>query len=67
MTWPDLAHRDIAHRSAKGLERARFRMKAHAHRLLVSNIVGGQLGELHNSPLRSTSATSRSPVKSTLA
>jgi hypothetical protein len=63
----DVLHGHVAYGMAKRLEGAGFRPKAHTHRLLMGNIVGSRVGELHVSPLRSKSATSRSPAKSTLA
>src|SRR5215831_6349487 len=55
----------LTHGTAKRLEGTSLSTKTHAHRLLMSDIVGSCLRELHDSPLRSKSATSRSPAKST--
>src|SRR5664279_4448026 len=63
----DLLHGHLARCATKRPKDARFRMKAHAHRLLMADIAGDSLGKLHDSPPRSNAATSRRPTRSTLA
>src|SRR5262245_26549701 len=63
----DLLQAHIAHGTAKRFEGTGFGTKSHAHRLFMSDILGSRLGELHDRPPRSKSATSLSPAKSTLA
>jgi hypothetical protein len=49
------------------LEYACFRPKAHAHCLSMNDVGGNNLREIHDSPPKAKSATSRSPARSTLA
>src|SRR5690242_7914875 len=63
----NLGHGNVAHDSTKRLQGAGLSVEAHAHALLIGNILGGKSRQLHRRPPKSKFATSRSPARSTLA
>ena len=63
----DLGNVDVPHCPAKGFQYNGFCPEAHAHGLLEDYVSGNELGKLHDNPPKSTSATSRSSGRFTLA
>ena len=63
----DLSEIQISHGSTECLQDSGFGAETRTHRLLEKDILVGEFSQLHIKPPRSKRATSRRPVKSTLA